>query len=79
MRKGGGRNEQKANEDRVRAALDREQEARSDLEALESLAVNARPSDYRERLKELRGILKQAVQGRKKSETHSRKPKGANR
>jgi RHS repeat-associated protein len=75
-RQGGGRNEQKANQDRVDTAKDEAGKARKDLAALKSLPVNQRPANYNDLLKKAQGRLNRANSKARKSETHSRKHKG---
>ena len=80
-RKGSQKNERKANEDKVRQARDREDRARRGLQALKSQPIFERRGSYAELLKAQTGILKKAIEQRKKSETHSRlgKQKGGSR
>ena len=75
-RKGGSKNERKINQDRHAEARQREQQARTELRELLSLPVNRRTPAYAELVRRQAGILKEAIDSGKKSETHSRKGKG---
>lgn len=78
-RKGGGRNERKANELRAAQASALEQEARVQLKELRARPLGRRQPDFDDEVRRLTGILRKAVLRRKKSETHSRREKGGTR
>jgi len=74
-RKGGGRNERKANIKRVEAAKKEEQAARTELQRLKSLPVNQRPPNYKELVDKAQGRLNRAIDKQRKSPQHSQKRK----
>lgn len=76
LRRGGGKNERKVSEHRAEEARRREAEARNKLKELCKLPVNQRPAEYTGMLRAQEGILKQAIAASRKSEEHSRQPKG---
>ncbi|HEX9201956.1 MAG TPA: hypothetical protein VF865_20540 [Acidobacteriaceae bacterium] len=76
MRKGGGKNETKANARRAEEAKKRADLARTAIRNLESIPVNQRPEEYAGEIKRQRGILSKALSKQRSSETHSRKSKG---
>ncbi len=75
-RAGSQRNEQKINARRDGKARQQEIDARQHLTELKRLPVNARPPNYDQLLTAQEGILKRAIDVRRKSETHSRTGKG---
>ena len=77
--RGSTRNEQKADQRLVKKLRVEEKEARTKLKELQSRPLYKQTPEYRELVRLQAGILKRAIAGRKKSETHSRKGKGGNR
>ena len=78
-RKGSQKNEQKVNAERAHAARRAEAIARARLQAIRSLAIGERTPEYAKLLRLQQGILKKAIDARRKSETHSRQDKGGKR
>lgn len=76
-RKGGGRNAQKSNVDRVQSAKDRVAGLKSQRDQLASKA-NKTPAD-KAALKKLDNQIKRETQRQQQSETHSKKSKGQQR
>jgi hypothetical protein len=76
LRKGGGKNEQKANERRTEKARERAELARVAIRNLESSPINERSEKYAAEIRKQRGILSRALLKQRSSETHSRKGKG---
>jgi RHS repeat-associated protein len=73
-RKGGGRDERKANPDRVQSAKDRLADLKQQRDALDR-KTNKTPAD-KEKLDKLKRAVNRETDRMKKSETHSRKEKG---